>query len=177
MEKTKIDYALLIETFRQYDTEECGILSYSQYEELTKSMNICENNSDYVKIAYKALCTIYKNVEIGINFENVRLIYESASTKIKTKLNSLILFRGVDDDRDGRIDSHQFKRIALLVNSSLTDCQINQLFQKCSPDEKETVSYSHVARKVFHVSMTLDEDPYSMKLMKYSHLSNTCLLI
>ncbi|OHT15905.1 hypothetical protein TRFO_42211 [Tritrichomonas foetus] len=172
-----IDYAKLIEGFRACDVDNRGVLTKSQYRKLIKHLkigNYPKANDAFISITYSALCDENKK---GITFESARIIYEASVQGSKTKLNSLILFRGIDDDRDGRINESQFQKIAKLVDSELSNSDIENLFQKCCPNEEKTISYTCVAKNLFNVTCWGEEDPFTQKLASQGNLSTCCLLL
>ncbi|OHS99330.1 hypothetical protein TRFO_34235 [Tritrichomonas foetus] len=173
--QTNVDYAKLIESFRAHDKSNAGILNRAQYKKLLKDMKLYRAE-DFATITYNGVKDPSKP---GITFDMARIICEASAPNQskKSKLNSLIYFRGVDDDQDGKINSDQFTKIAALVDKQLSKSEIANIFNSCMPDEDQKVSYSNVARKLFGLLVWGEEDPYSMKLSNYSPVSQACLLI
>ena len=96
----------------------------------------------------------------------------------KTKICSLILFRGVDTDRDGKIDFNEFTSIAKIVDPYLTEQDIINLFESCSPDQdRHLVTYPNVSKQLFDVFVWTNEDPYQQNLVNCAPTSRICILI
>lgn len=96
----------------------------------------------------------------------------------KTKMSSLILFRGADADRDGKIDFNQFKSIAKIVDINMKDEDIFKLFENCLPDpDRHLVTYANVAKQLFDVFVWGNEDPYQQKIVNNTPISRICILI
>ncbi|OHT17695.1 hypothetical protein TRFO_01007 [Tritrichomonas foetus] len=170
----KLDYARLIENFRACDTKCIGVLNKTQYKRLAREMKF-EKTDDFITITFNAL---YDEIRGGVPFEMVKLIYEAVFVSSERQLLLfLILFRGIDDDHDGRINEEQFRRICHIQNPDLNEQKMKDLFESCKPDENGTVQYSKVSKKVFKVKMVMKSDPNTSKLYRYSPYGQCCLLI
>ena len=98
--------------------------------------------------------------------------------RFKTKTCLLILFKGVDSDRDGKINFEQFKSISKIVDCNMTDEDITKAFESCLPThDTHLVTYASVAKQLFDVFVWANEDPYQHKVINDAPLSRTCLLI
>ena len=129
-----VDYARLIESFRKHDKGGNGVLTLMQYKKLLKDMKILKSD-DFATITYNALSDESKD---GITFDGARIICEASAPNQskKSKLNSLIFFRGVDTDKDGRVNEDQFRIIAQMVDKDLKDNDLANLFNSCAPDDE-----------------------------------------
>ncbi|OHT03452.1 hypothetical protein TRFO_06700 [Tritrichomonas foetus] len=173
------DYPKLIEVFRNCDSQDKGYLTKSQYKRLVRELNL-NTSKDFVDITYNAMRKMDNNTNntYGIFFEDVKAIFEASTHRsAKTKLNSLILFRGVDDDNDGKINKSQFQKIAILVDKKLNEDEVDQIFIQCQPDSNGNVKYSNVARKLFSLTINDDVDPYTQNMRSTQANSYCCLMI
>lgn len=101
-----------------------------------------------------------------------------SKNQTRNKLCSLILFRGVDHDKDGRITSEQFHTIARIIDEQLAQEEIDEIFHSCVPNVYDhTVSYSSVAKNLFDVFVWGEENPFSQDFANYLPSSQVCLLL
>lgn len=145
--------------------------------QLPSAVSTNSSNNSNLKVERNASAPLPKESRIN-DFLPLRRSSKSKTEKngLKTKICSLILFRGVDIDRDGKIDFNQFKSIAKIVDINMKDEDIATLFESCLP-ENHLVTYANVAKQLFDVFVWGNEDPYQQRIVNSVPVSRICLLL
>lgn len=169
-----VDYTVFIYTLKLNDKNQDGMVNEEEFSQILKDNKIIL--SDEVKqIIFNGVRAEDEN---EISYNAVRAVFETIefeSTE-KSKNYSRILFRGIDSDRDGKINKDEYLHLAKINNNELLDSEIKLDFDNAA-DGENYVTYQQAMKHIFGIRVLSYEDPYSDEIIYKSPHSTCCLLI
>lgn len=167
------DFSTLIERFKQHDSNNDGALNFEEYDHLLQDMGL-RMSEEFSHVTYDGL---YERSKPGITFNDVRALYESKLRGPRNKVYCLILFRGVDEDKDALINEKEFVLIAKYLIQDWEKIDVSETFTKCEPGSDGKVTYREVAKNLFGYKPGKNENPHNQPIVIQSPHSSCCNLL
>lgn len=111
------------------------------------------------KIVYYGLMDEANNL---ISFQNIALLYRITFHNRINKVICVILFRGLDIDKDKMIDYSQYSFLIKQLNQSTNRYDLNSIikFNLFKPDRKGKISYKRFTRTLLGYFHTYTSNPF-----------------
>ena len=165
-----MNYILLIDRLNFYDQDQDCLLSLKEFRCILKDLNITENEK-LVNILYRAVAS-----ENGISFNNVRLIYEASISGLKNHTMLILMFCGIDHDKDRKLQFGEYYSLAQILDQNVTEETVQTLFNRLDVNQTGMVTYPQVARSLFGIRVHAKENPYKANLYYRSPETACCLI-
>jgi len=169
----------LIEALNQLDDDNDFVLKGKQFQTLVKSLPVVSTDIiDGTKTAQfndVVIAGMFSKHSSNVHFNDIKVLYESFNRGTRNLNSCLILFRGIDKDRDGKLNFEEFVTLAGLVCPTVGMQNLENKFQKHQKDN--LIEFKYVAQSLFSVRVSTSSSPYDMNYAVLSPHSSACLLL
>ena len=149
-----MNYQGLLDFLRDLDSDADYALDEEKFIFLLQAIPIC-NNPFFAQITYNSL----RDEKTGrVSFRSIKELYVAAFHGIKTRKMSVILFRGVDNERKMKIDFDHFWMLGKALGKS--DKTIRKLFKRRTWVFGKHIRYWEVARILFGIAVYIHRNIY-----------------
>ena len=166
-----MNYIVLIDRLNFYDQDHDCMLSYNEFKAILKDLQVTENK-DLVSILFNACSS-----QDAITFNNIRLIYEASFHGLKNHTMLVLMFCGIDNDKDRKLQFDEYYRLAQILDPSVTESGIKDQFDRLDSNQTGTVTYPQVARSLYGIRVRAKENPYKTNVYYRCPETGCCLLL